>query len=101
MPTSSPSLQNLERALAIAEQIEKLELEFAAVLGDQSSTTTEAPAAARRGPKPERRGGKRFFSAEARANMAAAARARYAKRDGAKAPTVRTKKRVLSPEGRA
>ena len=93
MPTTqSPSLVQLKRALAISEEIQQLEAELAAVLGGGATITSNkaaAPAAAaaasikgKRGPK---KGGKRFVSPEARAKMAAAQRARWAKSNGSKA----------------
>lgn len=89
MPTTqSPSLVQLKRALEISEEIQQLEAELAAILGSgvtQTATSSKAaaagaPAKGKRGPK-----GKRFVSPEARAKMAAAQRARWAKSNGSKA----------------
>ena len=114
MPTSTPSLDQLQRALAIAEQIQTLEQELASVLGGPGggSSATSSPAAApvaRQGKK-----GKRVVSPEARARMAQAQAARWAKvrgispasstaaLDGAASKSKNgRKKRQLSPEGRA
>src|SRR6266481_8834063 len=110
MPATTPTLTQLQRALAIAEQIQKLEDELEGVLGGESSGGAPAASAspkAAAAAKPGRRGGKRFVSPEARARMAAAQKARWAKSKGGKAsapakPAVAgKKKRVLSPEGRA
>jgi len=100
MPSSSPSLDQLKRALAIAEQIQKLEAEYAALLGGKPAV---APTSITAAAKPAKRGGKRTLSAEARAKMAAAAEARWAKKGRGVPPLVKTarKKRVLSAEGRA
>ena len=76
MPASStPSIETLKKALGIAEQIQKLETELVAVLNhDARPTTTAAPDAAKARRK------KRVVSAESRAKMAAAQRARWAKK---------------------
>lgn len=119
MPTSSPSLNQLKRALEISEEIQKLEAELKAVLGGGESSggrvAAAAPAAAKAGG---RKRGK--MSPEARERIAAAQRARWAKSRGGKpaksaaAPKVAAKsapaakaakpakagKRVLSPEAR-
>ena len=114
MPDQTPSLAQLERALEIAEEIQRLEAEFQSVLRGGSAAdapsvkTATAPAAT----KPGRRGGRRTFSAETRAKMAAAQQARWAAKKGpsagaAKAVALKTapagggKKRNVSPEVRA
>jgi hypothetical protein len=104
MPT--PSIDQLKRALAIAEQIQQLEAELGRIVGDRSSAPSVPKAAA--AASPIRRRGKRTMSAEAREKIAAAQRARWAKSKGtatvaAKGPASKPKKktRKLSPEGRA
>jgi hypothetical protein len=66
---SNLSVQQLKRAVVIRENIEKLEKELSSILGET------APAKPARG-----RGKKRVMSPEARARIAAAQRARWAKR---------------------
>jgi hypothetical protein len=110
MPTNAPSVDQLKRAIVIAEQIQKLQAELAAILGSPAS----APVAA--APKPTTskpaKAGKRTMSPEARERIAAAQRARWAKSKGtapaAAAPKAPAKpagkakaKRKISPEGRA
>jgi hypothetical protein len=98
MPT--PSIADLRRAIELSEQIAKLEAELESVLNWSSSgkPTGQSP---RRGRPPGK------MSADARAKIAAAQKARWAKVKGAAAePTVaeqktRKKKRKLSPESRA
>jgi hypothetical protein len=103
-----PTLTQLKEAVAISEQIEKLQAELAGLLGGGSMPSMPAVKSA---PAPV--SGKRFVSPEARAKMAAAQVARWAKAKGpaakAAAPasgdapkTVKAKKkRGLTPEGRA
>jgi hypothetical protein len=102
--TPLTGIDNLKRALVIAEQIERLEAELVAVLGG-STVVAEAPL-----PAKKRSNGKR--SAEVRAKMAAAQKARWAgkKKTGVVSPSVAApsaeakplkKKRRLSAEGRA
>lgn len=85
---NSLSADQLRRAAAIKEQIDALESELAAILGGS------APA---RGA-----GGKRTMSASARARIAAAQRARWAKQKGS-TPTkpASGSKRQMSPAARA
>src|ERR1700739_1751986 len=65
------STRNLEQALSIRRQIDALERRLRGLVGSTSggASTTAAP----------RRGGKRRMSAAARAKIAAAARARWAR----------------------
>jgi hypothetical protein len=88
MPTSSsPTLDQLKRAIAIAEQIHKLEGELAAALGDQgagNSSPSQPAARTAATPQKKSRGGKRTMSAEARERIAAAQRARWAKQGSSK-----------------
>ncbi len=105
--STTPSIDQLKRAIAISEQIQKLESELASLLG--SSAKVSAPAyVAAVAAKPGRR--KRGISAEGRARIAAAQKARWAKVKGAddaapapapKATRKRKGKRTLSPEARA
>lgn len=104
MPTTE--LTQLKQALAIAEQIYALEGELAGVLSGGSVSSTpaakSAPAAAK--PAKRKKGG---MSAEGRARIAAAQKARWAKVKGeapvtAKAPKAAPKKKGgISAEGRA
>jgi hypothetical protein len=108
MSNATPSLEQLKRALQLAEQIQSLEAELATLLGSPSAVRSAAPAPA---SKPSKRGGKRIVSAEARAKMAAAQKARWAKVNRAKsaagsapapaAKSAKKKKRGITPEGRA
>ena len=84
---NSISAAQLREAVAIKEQIEKLESQLASVLGETT--------------KPEVAGKKRRrMSAAGRARMAAAARARWARIKGTQA-TPTKKRRKMSAEGRA
>jgi len=89
------SIDQLKRAIIVAEQIEKLEAELSQILGGSasisSSTTTIAPT-----PAKDPRKGKR--SAAVRARMAAAQKARYAK---AKAPTAAVIEKIAKIEANA
>ena len=76
MPASNtPSVDELKRAIAIAQQIQELERELASLLGGQSRSSSAAPVKGAAKP----RGKKRNMSAEARARIAEAQRARWAK----------------------
>jgi hypothetical protein len=98
-PRSVASVGQLQKALAVAKQIEKLQSELGELLGGQGFSIG--------GPKP-RPGIGRPMSAATIAKMKASPQARWAKKKGpapitaevpaAKAPK---KKRKLSPEGRA
>jgi len=76
------STRNLEQALSIRRQIDALERRLRSLVGGTSAGATATTA-------PARRGGKRRLSTSARAKIAAAARARWARfragRGGAKA----------------
>jgi hypothetical protein len=100
---STPSIDQLKRAIGISEQIEKLQAELAAIFGGRSTVSVGSVAALPVG----RKKGKRQMSPEARERIAAAQRLRWAKAKGEK-PADATKpakagkkKRKLSPEGRA
>ncbi len=95
-----PTLIALKQAVTIAEQIEALQAKLASLIGGSAPVgpTPKVPTA------PVEKAGKRTMSAEARARIAAAQRARWAKSKGTvkasiAAPTKRKGK--LSPEGRA
>lgn len=75
---SNISVDQLKRAVAVREQIESLESELAAILGESRGGG---------------RGGRRTMSASARAKIAAAQRARWAKQKG--------KRRKMSASARA
>ena len=109
MPTSNtPSIASLQRAIVIAEQIERLQAQLAALVGGNSAggnaTAARAPRAASATPRKRR---KRTMSADARERIASAQRARWAKVKGvSKAPAAAAKKPAkkksgLTPEGRA
>jgi hypothetical protein len=72
MPT--PSIEQLKRALAIAEQIESLKSQLDSLVAGGSLPAVQ--------PVEKAVAGKRFVSAESRAKMAAAQAARWAKRKG-------------------
>lgn len=100
---ATPSLTQLQHALRITEQIEKLEAELRAILsGVRSGVMIDQPAL--KGSKAK---GKRNMSREARERIAAAQRARWAKSKGVeaepetKAAKLGKKKRTMSPEARA
>jgi hypothetical protein len=99
-----PTLAQLKEAVAIAEEIEKLTSQLNSLIGG-----AELPAAApKAAAAPVAKTGKRQMSPEARARIAAAQRARWAKSKGLSSPAAKTpavapgkKKRGLTPEGRA
>jgi hypothetical protein len=107
-----PTLTQLKEAVAIGERIEKLQAELASLLGGGSTPAVPLPSV-KSAPAPV--SGKRFVSREARARMAAAQVARWArtKKPGAPAKAVALKsagapktakgkkKGGLTPEGRA
>jgi len=104
--STTPSIDQLKRAISISEEIQKLESELASILGASAKVSAPAKAAAV-AAKPGRRR-RRGLSAEGRARIAAAQKARWAKLKGATAaePAAkpagkRRKKRHLSPEARA
>jgi hypothetical protein len=99
-----PTLVQLKQAVSIAEQIEELQAKLASLVGG-SGSVAPAPKAASTSAVKAVKSGKRTMSPEARARIAAAQRARWAKSKGttAKAPVAAPKKKrgKLSPEGRA
>jgi hypothetical protein len=107
--STTPSIDQLKRAITISEQIHKLESELASILGASAKVSAPAKVAAV-AAKPGRRRRRRGLSAEGRARIAAAQKARWAKAKGAEAPATaaapkkrgrRKGKRNLSPEARA
>jgi hypothetical protein len=105
--STTPSIDQLKRAITISEQIQKLESELASILGASAKVSAPAKVAALVAKAPK---GKRGLSAEGRARIAAAQKARWAKVKGkaAAAPAAapqaagkRKGKRNLSPEARA
>lgn len=80
MANSSPSIDQLSRAIEVKKQIEKLEAELAAILSGVGSTGRGVgrPPKADKGEKVAGRK-KRQMSPEAREKIAAAQRARWAK----------------------
>ena len=106
---SDLSVTELRKVLQIKEQIATLENQLASVLGTSGAAALVAEV--KRGPgRPpgSGRGGRRQLSAEARARIAEAQRARWAKARGGKpAPAAAAKpagkrggRRQLSPEAR-
>lgn len=103
---STPSISQLQRAIEISEQIQTLEAELKSLLAGAWVSSGKSAVAAREPRK------KRGMSAEGRAKIAAAQKARWAKAKGensssdveapAKAASAgKKKKRKLSPEARA
>lgn len=102
-----PTLAQWQRGLAIAEQIAALEKELAGILGNQAASPVAKAAPAPVKPK------KGKMSAEGRARIVAAQKARWAKIKGAKAPAASNapatakaeapakKRRKMSPEVKA
>lgn len=104
MSTHNSTIVSLQRAIAIAEQIQKLEAELVSILGGsvRPSASKSAPATSKPGKKK-----KRILSPEARARIAAAQKARWAKVKG-ESPAQEKKtaakpkaKRKISAEARA
>ena len=73
-----PTLIQLKQAVTVAEQIEELQAKLAGLLGGSGPVASSAPAA-KAASTPVVKAGKRTMSAEARARIAAAQRARWAK----------------------
>ncbi len=86
------SVQQLQQAIEIKQQIEALEQKLAQILGAEASVPGSALSKR-----------KRTMSAAGRARIAAAQKARWAKARKSSAPRkpASTKKHNLSPEGRA
>jgi len=81
------SVKTLQEAISIRRQIENLEKRLSSLLAG-------APA------KPTAATGGRYFSPATRAKLAAAARARWARKRGATTPAPRKRKGQLTPAGR-
>jgi hypothetical protein len=99
-----PTLIELKEAVTIAEQIEELQTKLAALVGGSGPLAPAPKAVSATVSAPVVKAGKRTMSPEARARIAAAQRARWAKSKSAiKAPAASStkKKGKLSPEGRA
>lgn len=81
MSVTTPAIVRLKRAIKIADQIQKLENELAALLGQSRDGVREVIAlAAERGANAPVKTRKPYtFSPEARAKIAAAQKARWAK----------------------
>ena len=92
--TDVSSLQ-LRRALEIKEQIEKLESELNSILSGGQTASRQSTASI------PSRGGRRTMSASARARIAAAQRARWAKVKGTTQNGASRPKRKMSAAGRA
>ena len=82
---TTPSLENLKRAIKVAEQIEKLQAELAAMFGGEAAQAVTSKTGRRRGrpakadkPAKEKKP-KRQMSEEARARIVAAQKKRWAK----------------------
>ena len=120
MPAATPTLQQLQRALALAEQIQKLEDELRALMGGEATPRAdgggEQPTSEKGTKGKGKRGGRRTFSAETKAKMAASQKARWAAKQpaatgaassgeaqgaGEEKGAKKRKKHKLSPEGRA
>ncbi len=106
MSTNTPSIDQLKRAVQISEEIAKLEAQLKAVLGGGASVGRPpkvAVAAVRKGRK------KSGMSAEGRARIIAAQKARWAKVRAEKGETPaksagapkKRRKNKISPEGLA
>jgi hypothetical protein len=77
---STPSVQQLRRAIEIQEEIDRLERGLKLVLqGEDTSAETKAASIAEKPKKTQEARKKRFVSPEAREKMAAAQRRRWAK----------------------
>lgn len=93
-------IEKLEEALSIKKQIAALQAKLGGLFsGDEPKALAKVAA------KPGR-GGRRTMSPEARARIAAAQRARWAKSKGESSPAAASspkaaKKRTISPEARA
>lgn len=90
--STTPSIAELQRAIQIQEQIEKLEAELKAVLG---GVTIAAPVKTATVDKPLKK--KRTMSPEARARIVAAQKARWAKIKGGATPAVAEAASVSKP----
>ena len=85
------SLEKLEEALSVRRQIDTLERRLASLFGSAVERPTSSPTRTR---------GHRTMSAQARAKIAAAQRARWAKQKSTSAAKPKRKKGGLTPAGR-
>jgi len=111
MPT--PSIAQLQRAIAISEQIETLKAELKSVLSGGQSTEGVSTGNGKEASAEPKAKSRRTMSASARARIAAAQKLRWAKSKGEvaettsevksakKGPKAEKKKRTMSPEARA
>lgn len=116
MSTTTPSIDQLKRAISISEQIQALEAELASILGGIGESSARAAVKAVASSSSVKAAkGKRTLSPEARARIVAAQKARWAKARGEEAPVTEAApkprgkkaasgakgKRVVSEEARA
>ena len=115
MSNSIPSVAQLHRAIKIAEQIQSLESELAAILGNASAPVTKSVASSTSAPKAKRKYTKRAVVTEADGAAAADAvisgllgkvKRKYTKKAAAAASTespapAKKKRKKMSAEGRA
>lgn len=102
---STPTIAQLQRAITIAEQIEKLQTELASLVGGSSSMVSASKSET---VSLTTKAGGRTMSPATIAKMRASQQARRAKAKEGDAPVAKTPsaaakktKRKLSPEGRA
>lgn len=112
---NTPTIEQLRRAAAIAEEIERLRSELIASLGGQLQRTkaaTQSSSAPAARPASAGNGGRRPMSEEGRQRIIAAQKARWAKLKAGQsssgkaaasnpAPKAKAGKRTVSPEARA
>lgn len=80
---STPSVEQLKRAIELAEQIDRLQNELETLLGGGNRTQSQnRTASAPKSASTKSRGGRRSVSPEARERIAAAQRARWARLRG-------------------
>lgn len=83
--TKQPTVEQLKRAVAIAEEIKSLELQLAGILGGEEVTAPAKKAAKKaKAEKIASEPKKRNMSPEGRARIAAAQKERWAKAKGKK-----------------
>ena len=105
MSITNLSIEQLKQAISIKEEIAALEQKLASLTGAKELAVI-LPKAAVEAPAPAKRG-RKTMSPEAKAKIAAAATARWAKIKGTAPTAVKSAKaeskakRVMSPEGRA
>lgn len=105
MSISQLTTAQLKKAVVIREQLEKLEAQLDSLLGSSAA----APKSTAKASPAGRKAGKRTMSSEARAKIAAAQAARWARVRGTSVPkspsrpakAAKSGKRTMSPEARA